>query len=105
MNVAPMIGIDATRSARCWARNYKYSPVSNILTNGDPREILHPFRFGDLPQSSYQETDSLSKHGSNGYRCAVDSAGIAGQINGEATAAGISYVARRDHQASQADVG
>jgi hypothetical protein len=64
-------------------------PGKQILTNGNPQEILHPFRFGDLPQSSFMETDSLSKMVQMATG-AVDSAGIAGQINGEATAAGIS---------------
>lgn len=88
MNVAPMIGIDATRLPML-GQKLQIQPGKNILTNGDPREILHPFRFGDLPQSSFAETDSLSKMVQMATG-AVDSAGIAGQINGEATAAGIS---------------
>jgi hypothetical protein len=88
MNVAPMIGIDATRLPML-GQKLQIQPGKNILTNGDPREILHPFRFGDLPQSSYQETDTLSRMVQMATG-AVDSAGIAGQINGEATAAGIS---------------
>jgi hypothetical protein len=88
MNVAPMLGIDATRLPML-GQKLQIQPGKQILTNGDPREILHPFRFGDLPQSSYIETDSLSKMVQMATG-AVDSAGIAGQINGEATAAGIS---------------
>jgi len=88
MNVAPMLGIDATRLPML-GQKLQIQPGKQILTNGDPREILHPFRFGDLPQTSYMETDSLSKMVQMATG-AVDSAGIAGQINGEATAAGIS---------------
>jgi hypothetical protein len=88
MNVAPMIGIDATRLPML-GQKLQVQPGKQILTNGDPREILHPFRFGDLPQSSFVETDNLSRMIQMATG-AVDSAGIAGQINGEATAAGIS---------------
>lgn len=88
MNVAPMIGIDSTRLPLL-GQKLQVSPGKQILTNGDPREILHPFRFGDLPQSSFAETDALSKMVQMATG-AVDSAGIAGQVNGEATAAGIS---------------
>lgn len=88
MNVAPMLGIDATRLPML-GQKLQIQPGKQILTNGNPQEILHPFRFGDLPQSSFVETDSLSKMVQMATG-AVDSAGIAGQINGEATAAGIS---------------
>lgn len=88
MNVAPMIGIDSSRLPML-GQKLRVQPGKQILTNGDPREILHPFRFGDLPQSSFVETDNLSRMVQMATG-AVDSAGIAGQINGEATAAGIS---------------
>ena len=88
MNVAPMLGVDATRLPQL-GQKLTVSPGKQILTNGDPREILHPFKFGDLPQSSYMETDSLGKMVQMATG-AVDSVGIAGQVNGEATAAGIS---------------
>lgn len=88
MNVAPMLGIDATRLPML-GQKLRVSPGKQILTNGDPREILHPFRFGELPQSSFIETEGLSRMVQMATG-AVDSAGIAGQVNGEATAAGIS---------------
>lgn len=88
MNVAPMLGIDATRLPML-GQKLQIQPGKQVLVNGDPREILHPFRFGDLPQTSYVETESLQNMVQMATG-AVDSAGIAGQINGEATAAGIS---------------
>ena len=88
MNVAPMLGIDSTRLPML-GQKLQIQPGKQILTNGDPREILHPFRFGDLPQSSWMETDSLNRMVQMATG-AVDSAGIAGSINGEGTAAGIS---------------
>ena len=56
LTVHPMMAMDATRLPR--GAKPEIRPGKIILTNGDPREILHPFNFG--------------------------------QVNGEATAAGIS---------------
>jgi hypothetical protein len=60
-----------------------------ILTNGDPREVLQPFNFGQVGQITFAQAQSLQQMVQQATG-AVDSAGIAGQINGEATAAGIS---------------
>lgn len=88
MSVAPMVGVDASRMVMK-GQKLTIQPGKQILTHGDPREALHPFHFGDVPQSSWMETDSLQKMVQQATG-AVDSAGIAGQINGEATASGIS---------------
>lgn len=88
LNVAPMLGVDANKMV-LKGQALTITPGKQILTHGDPREALHPFRFGETPQSSYIETESLSKMVQMATG-AVDSAGIAGQVNGEATAAGIS---------------
>ena len=63
LTIHPMMAIDATRLPR--GSKPEVRPGKIILTSGDPREVQ-------------QATG------------AVDSAGIAGQVNGEATAAGIS---------------
>jgi hypothetical protein len=60
-----------------------------ILTNGDPREVLQPFNFGQVGQITFAQAASLQQMVQQATG-AVDSAGIAGQVNGEATAAGIS---------------
>jgi hypothetical protein len=60
-----------------------------ILTNGDPREVLQPFNFGQVNQITFAQAASLQQMVQQATG-AVDSAGIAGQVNGEATAAGIS---------------
>jgi hypothetical protein len=88
LNVAPMLGIDATRLPSL-GQKLEIRPGKQVLTTGDPREVLHPFRFGDVPNTSFAETDGLSKMVQMATG-AVDSVGIAGQVNGEATAAGIS---------------
>jgi LysM repeat protein len=59
------------------------------LTNGDPKTVLHPFNFGQVSQITFAQAAELQKmvQMSTG---AIDSAGIPGSINGDATAAGIS---------------
>lgn len=44
LTVAPMMGIDATR----WPRGAKFQvqPGKGLMTNGNPAEILMPFKFG-----------------------------------------------------------
>ena len=60
-----------------------------LLTNGDPREIINPFNFGNVSQITFAQAQALQSmvQQSTG---AVDSSGVGGSINGEATAAGIS---------------
>jgi hypothetical protein len=60
-----------------------------ILTSGDPREVLQPFNFGQVNQITFAQASALQQMVQQATG-AVDSAGIAGQVNGEATAAGIS---------------
>ena len=60
-----------------------------ILTNGDPREVLQPFNFGQVNQITFAQAGALQQMVQQATG-AVDSAGIAGSVNGEATAAGIS---------------
>lgn len=88
LNVAPMIGVDSTKLPSL-GQKLQIRPGKQILTTGNPQEVLHPFRFGDVPNTSFAETDGLSKMVQMATG-AVDSVGIAGQVNGEATAAGIS---------------
>ena len=44
LTTAPMIGIDATRLPR--GAKFEVKPGKAILTNGNPNEILQPFKFG-----------------------------------------------------------
>jgi hypothetical protein len=60
-----------------------------ILTNGDPREVLQPFNFGQVSQITFAQAGALQQMVQQATG-AVDSAGIAGSVNGESTAAGIS---------------
>ena len=87
LTVHPMMAMDSTRIPR--GSRLEVKPGKLILTNGDPREILQPFNFGQVNQITFAQAAELQKmvQTSTG---AIDSAGIPGSINGEATAAGIS---------------
>ena len=87
LTIHPMMAVDASRLPR--GMKPEIRPGKMLLTNGNPAEILQPFKFGGLDQTSFVQTQALQQmvQQSTG---AVDAAGIPGSINGEATAAGIS---------------
>ena len=87
LTVHPMMAMDATRLPR--GSRPEVRPGKIILTNGDPKAVLHPFTFGNVSDITFAQAGELQKmvQMSTG---AIDSAGIAGSINGDATAAGIS---------------
>tara|TARA_B100000287_G_scaffold330996_1_gene315786 strand:- start:620 stop:2647 length:2028 start_codon:yes stop_codon:yes gene_type:complete len=87
LTIHPMLAIDATRLPR--GAKPEVRPGKMILTNGDPREVLQPFNFGQVGQITFAQAQALQQMVQQATG-AVDSAGIAGQVNGEATAAGIS---------------
>ena len=87
LTIHPMLAIDATRIPR--GSKPEVRPGKMILTNGDPREVLQPFNFGQVNQITFAQASALQQMVQQATG-AVDSAGIAGQVNGEATAAGIS---------------
>jgi len=87
LTIHPMMAVDATRLPR--GARPEVRPGKMILTNGDPREVLQPFNFGQVNQITFAQAGALQQMVQQATG-AVDSAGIAGQVNGEATAAGIS---------------
>jgi hypothetical protein len=87
LTVHPMMAMDATRLPR--GARPEVRPGKILLTNGDPREVLQPFNFGQVSQITFAQADQLQKMVQTATG-AIDSAGIPGSINGEATAAGIS---------------
>jgi len=52
LTTAPMMGIDATRLPR--GMKFEVRPGKNILTNGNPSEILQPFKFGNTDPANYE---------------------------------------------------
>ena len=87
LTVHPMLAMDASRMPRGAKPEVRAGKV--ILTNGDPREILQPFNFGQVSQITFAQAGALQQMVQTATG-AVDSTGVSGGINGEATAAGIS---------------
>ena len=87
LTIHPMLAVDATRLPR--GAKPEVRPGKMILTNGDPREVLQPFNFGQVGQITFAQASALQQMVQQATG-AVDSAGIAGSVNGEGTAAGIS---------------
>ncbi len=59
LTVHPMMGIDATRMPR--TSSFTVSPGKSIPTNGNPREILSPFNFGQVDPAVFQSTGDLER--------------------------------------------
>jgi len=87
LTVHPMLAVDASRLPR--GAKMEIRPGKAILTNGNPREILQPFNFGQLDQVTFAQGKDLMNMVQMATG-AIDAAGIPGSINGDATAAGIS---------------
>jgi hypothetical protein len=52
LTTAPMMAADATRLPR--GMSYKVQPGKTLLTNGNPNEILFPFKFGNTDAGNIQ---------------------------------------------------
>ena len=87
LTIHPMMAMDASRMPR--GAKPSIQPGKTILTNGNPAEILQPFNFGNVNQITFAQAQSLQTMVQTATG-AIDSAGISGSINGEATAAGVS---------------
>ena len=87
LTVHPMLAVDASRLPR--GSKLEVRPGKAILTNGNPAEILQPFRFGNLDANTFNQASSLQQMVQMATG-AIDAAGIPGSINGDSTAAGIS---------------
>ena len=87
LTIHPMMAMDASRMPR--GAKPSIQPGKTILTNGNPAEILQPFNFGQVNQITFAQAQALQTMVQTATG-AIDSAGIAGSINGDATAAGVS---------------
>jgi hypothetical protein len=87
LTVHPMMAVDASRMPR--GAKMEIRPGKTILTNGNPAEILQPFKFGQLDPNTFNQAAALQQMVQMATG-AIDAAGIPGSINGDATAAGIS---------------
>jgi hypothetical protein len=87
LTIHPMLAVDASRLPRGMKPEVKAGKV--FLTNGNPAEVLQPFNFGQVGQVTFAQAGQLEQMVQQATG-AVDSTGVAGGVNGEATAAGIS---------------
>jgi hypothetical protein len=82
-----MMAMDASRMPR--GAKLEIRPGKTILTNGNPSEILQPFKFGNLDQVTFAQAGELQKMVQMATG-AIDAAGIPGTINGDAAAGAVS---------------
>ena len=87
LTIHPMMAMDASRMPR--GAKPTIQPGKTTLTNGNPAEILQPFNFGQVNQITFAQASALQTMVQTATG-AIDSAGIAGSVNGDATAAGVS---------------
>ncbi len=87
LTIHPMMAMDATRMPR--GARTEVRAGKTILTNGSPKEVLQPLNFGNVSQVTFAQANELQKMVQTATG-AIDSAGISGSINGDATAAGFS---------------
>lgn len=59
LTVHPMMGVDATRMPR--TSSFTVTPGKSVPTNGNPREILSPFNFGQVDPAIFQSTGDLER--------------------------------------------
>jgi len=84
----PMMAIDATRMPRGF--KFEVKPGKTMLTNGNPNEIMAPFRFGTTDAGNVQAAQTFQSMLLQATGT-VDSAGMVGQnVQGEAGLSGMS---------------
>jgi hypothetical protein len=102
LTTAPMMGIDATRLPR--GMKFEVRPGKNILTNGNPAEILQPFKFGSTDSSNYEtakgfEAMLLQATGTLDSSELVKSAAGGGQNNGMGMSLAMSAIVKKNRVA------
>ena len=59
LTTAPMMAMDATRLPR--GAKYEVRPGKNFLVNGNPQEIMMPFKFGSTDQGNIQTAQTFQQ--------------------------------------------
>jgi hypothetical protein len=88
LTTSPMMAMDATRLPR--GAKYEVRPGKNLLVNGNPQEILMPFKFGTTDPQNFQTAQNFQQMllAATGT---LDSSSMPGQVaGGEASGAGMS---------------
>ena len=88
LTTAPMMAMDATRLPR--GAKYEVRPGKNFLVNGNPAEIMMPFKFGTTDSANMQTAQTFQQMllAATGT---LDSSSMPSQVaSGEASGAGLS---------------
>lgn len=89
LTVHPMIAGDATRLPR--GTNLTVAPGKQLLTNGDPNQVLRPFNFGTIDPNIFRNSADLERMIQMGTG-AIDSATPVDINSRNATASGMSMM-------------
>ena len=87
LTTAPMIAMDATRLPR--GAKFEIKPGKTFLTNGDPNQIMMPFKFGATDQTNIQTAQNFERLLLQATGT-VDSAGMPSNVPRDAGAGGMS---------------
>ena len=87
LTVHPMMGVDATKLPR--GAKLAVRPGKMLLTNGDPREVLHPMNFGTVDQNTFIQSGEFHKMLQTATG-AIDNSSMLGSVDGGRTSAGAS---------------
>ena len=88
LTTAPMMAMDATRLPR--GAKYEVRPGKNMLVNGNPNEIMMPFKFGTTDPQNFQTAQNFQQMLLQATGT-IDSSSMPGQVaGGEASGAGLS---------------
>ncbi len=87
LTTAPMIAMDATRLPR--GAKFEVKPGKAILTNGNPAEILFPFKFGQTSPENFATSKEFERMLLMATGT-LDSQGVVSQASRDASGAGMS---------------
>lgn len=88
LTTAPMMAMDATRLPR--GGKYEVKPGKNMLVNGNPNEIMMPFKFGSTDPQNFQTAQNFQSMLLQATGT-IDSSSMPSQVaGGEASGAGLS---------------
>jgi hypothetical protein len=88
LTTAPMMAMDATRLPR--GAKYEVKAGKNLLVNGNPNEIMMPFKFGNTDPANMQTAQTFQSMLLQATGT-IDSASMPSQVaGGEASGAGLS---------------
>lgn len=87
LTVHPMMAIDASRMPP--GAKFKIKPGNTIMTNGNPAEVLQPFKFGNLDPNTFNQASALQEMVQQATG-AIDSTGLLSSVSGDAKAGAVS---------------